>query len=308
MPTIPESLRKTRTLAEFAYRARPLIWRRMSEDRKRAVQPAPRVPRLSAWTGRAGIQAAWIGHSTVLLEIDGFRIITDPVFSTRIGVKLGPYVVGMKRLVYPAVPLAELPRPDLILLSHAHMDHFDLPTLRLLGHAKTAVVTAAHTSDLLRVNRYKSVQELKWDQACQVGPAKIRAFEVKHWGARTRTDVHRGYNGYSIEVGRHRIVFGGDTAYTDLFRRIRGSKAVDLAIMPIGAYNPWVHAHCNPEEALRMANDCGADFVLPVHHQTFLLGNEGYREPIERFQQAAGPAQERVAAREIGDEFFLNRA
>ena len=143
----------------------------------------------------------------------------------------------------------------------------------LENHA-TTVITAAGTSDLLRVKRYRSVHELRWDDSCQVGPVKVRAFEVKHWGARTRTDVHRGYNGYLIEAGRHRIVFGGDTAYTDTFRKVRSSKPVDLAIMPIGAYDPWIHAHCNPEQALAMANQAGAEFVLPVHHQTFKLSSE----------------------------------
>jgi L-ascorbate metabolism protein UlaG (beta-lactamase superfamily) len=118
-----------------------------------------------------------------------------------------------------------------------------------------------------------------------------------------RTDVHRGYNGYLIEAGRYRVVFGGDTAYTDTFRAIRSSKAVDLAIMPIGAYDPWIHAHCNPEQAMAMADQAGADFVLPVHHQTFQLSSEGYREPIERLVAAAG--DDRVAVREIGEEFHL---
>ena len=293
-----------RNLARFAFRAGPVLWQRMSEDRKREVLRAPGAPNFGAWPPD-GVHAAWIGHSTVLIRVDGFTILTDPVFSQRIGIGIGPFTVGMKRLVHPAVELAKIPTPDLILLSHAHMDHFDLPSLRSLEHRTTTVVTAAGTSDLLRVKRYGSVQELRWDGVSQVGPARIRAFEVKHWGARMQTDTHRGYNGYVIEVGRHRIVFGGDTAYTDTFRGIRSSKGVDLAIMPIGAYDPWIHAHCNPEQALEMANQAGAEFVLPVHHKTFQLSAEGYREPIERLLAAAGSGGDRVAVREIGDEFHL---
>jgi L-ascorbate metabolism protein UlaG (beta-lactamase superfamily) len=195
--------------------------------------------------------------------------------------------------------------PDLILLSHAHMDHLDRPSLRKLENPGTTVITAVGTSDLLRVKRYRAVHELRWDGTCQVGPAKIRAIEVKHWGARTRTDVHRGYNGYLIETGRYRILFGGDTAYTDAFRNIRSSKPVDLAIMPIGAYDPWIYAHCNPEQALAMANHAGAEFVLPVHHRTFKLSNEPYGEPIERLLSASGSAQHRIPVREIGEEFQL---
>jgi L-ascorbate metabolism protein UlaG (beta-lactamase superfamily) len=268
------------------------------------VKPSPRVPLTGAWPAE-GVHAAWIGHSTVLLKVDGFTILTDPVFSTRAGIKIGPFTLGVKRLVCPAVRLPELPVPDLILLSHAHMDHLDRPSLRKLENLGTTVVTAAGTSDLLRVKRYRAVHELRWDESRQVGPAKVRAFEVKHWGARTRTDVHRGYNGYLIEAGRYRIVFGGDTAYTDLFRKVRSSKPVDLAIMPIGAYDPWIHAHCNPEQALAMANHAGAEFVLPVHHRTFKLSNEPCGEPIERLLLASGSAEDRIPVREIGEEFHL---
>jgi L-ascorbate metabolism protein UlaG (beta-lactamase superfamily) len=106
-----------------------------------------------------------------------------------------------------------------------------------------------------------------------------------------------------IEYGRYRIVFGGDSAYTQTFRRLRTSRAVDLAIMPIGAYNPWIRVHCNPEEALSMADDCGADFVLPVHHRTFELGREPANEPMERLVRAAGACTDRICLREIGQEF-----
>ncbi len=304
MATILTPSEKARALAQFVVRAGPMLWNRMSEDRKRLVMPAPQTPRLTAWLGK-GVQAAWIGHSTVLIGIDGFTILTDPVFSTRIGIKVGPFTIGMKRLVAPAVALEDLPAPDLILLSHAHMDHLDRPSLRSLENRRTTVITAAGTSDLIRVRRYGAVHELRWNESRQVGPAKVRAFEVKHWGARTRTDVHRGYNGYLIEAGRYRVIFGGDTAYTDLFRKVRSSKPVDLAIMPIGAYDPWIHAHCNPEQALAMANDAGADMVLPVHHRTFQLSNEPYEEPIERLVVASGSGDDRIALREIGQELHF---
>jgi L-ascorbate metabolism protein UlaG (beta-lactamase superfamily) len=304
MATPMTPARKASALVGFVFQAAPMFWRRLSEDRKRLVEPSPRIPNTAAWPDE-GVHAAWIGHSTVLIRVDGFTILTDPVFSTRAGIKIGPFTLGIKRLVQPAMRLAELPVPDLILLSHAHMDHLDRPSLRKLENPRTTVVTAAGTSELLRVKRYGAVHELRWDESRQVGPAKVRAFEVKHWGARTRTDVHRGYNGYLIEAGRYRIIFGGDTAYTELFRKVRSSKPVDLAIMPIGAYDPWIYAHCNPEQALVMANHAGAEFVLPVHHRTFKLSNEPYGEPIERLLLASSSAEDRIAVREIGEEFHL---
>ncbi len=267
---------------------------------KREVEAAPRRPDLSGWP-QTGLHAAWIGHSTVVISMDGFIVVTDPVFSNRIGIGLGPVTLGIKRLVEPALTLAEIPRPDLILLSHAHMDHFDLPSLRKLERRTTAVITAVNTSDLLRVKRYGAVTELGWGQSMRVGPATVRAFEVKHWGARMGKDTQRSYNGYVIEVGRYRVLFGGDTAYTDLFKKVRTSQAVDLAIMPIGAYNPWIRMHCAPEQAVRMADDVGADFILPVHHRTFALSSEPVGEPMERLLGAAG--EDRVCLREIGGEF-----
>jgi L-ascorbate metabolism protein UlaG (beta-lactamase superfamily) len=291
-------------MSNFALQAAPIFWRKIQEERKRSVHLSAKIPNISAWSDK-GVHAAWIGHSTVLLRIDGFTILTDPVLSTRIGIGFGPLVIGLKRLVHPAISIKDLPTPDLVLLSHAHMDHFDVPSLRKLENPRTTVVTAAGTSDLLRVGKYRSVQELRWDEACQVGPARIRALEVKHWGARMHTDTHRGYNGYLIESGRYRIIFGGDTAYTDAFRTMRSSRPVDLAIMPIGAYDPWIRAHCTPEQALAMANDSGADFVLPVHHQTFKLSNEPLTEPIERLLAATGSTEYRIPIRNIGDEMTL---
>jgi L-ascorbate metabolism protein UlaG (beta-lactamase superfamily) len=292
------------TLAVFAYEMAPAFWRRVNEDMKREVEPAARRPDFSTWP-QQGLHAAWIGHSTVAISIDGFLIVTDPVFSTRVGVNLGPVTVGLKRLVAPAAAIHELPKPDLILLSHAHMDHFDLPSLRKLENPGTTVITATNTSDLLRVRRYASVRELRWNETTRVGPAQVRAIEVKHWGARMRGDTYRSYNGYVIEAGRYRVLFGGDTAYTESFRQVRASKAIDLAIMPIGAYDPWIHAHCNPEQALAMANHAGAEMVLPVHHRTFQLSREPRSEPLERLLNAAGSSPDRICVRDFGQEVHL---
>jgi L-ascorbate metabolism protein UlaG (beta-lactamase superfamily) len=300
----PSRLKQAPEAARFLRKAAPAFFRRISEDYSRGIEPAPLRPRPKLWPD-VGLHAAWLGHSTVLLKIDGFTILTDPVFGPRVGLHLGPMTVGLKRLVEVAAPLGDLPPIDLVLLSHAHMDHFDLPSLRLLENARTQVVTASCTSDLLRPKRYARVQELRWDESAQAGAAKISAFEVAHWGARVRGDTYRGYNGYVIEVGGRRLIFGGDTAYTDNFRRQRSSKRVDLAIMPIGAYDPWIRVHCNPEEAWRMANDAGAEFILPVHHQTFQLSREPRLEPIHRILQAAGSDADRVCLRTIGQEFHL---
>jgi L-ascorbate metabolism protein UlaG (beta-lactamase superfamily) len=252
--------------------------------------------------GDSGLHAAWLGHSTVLIKIDGVTIVTDPVFSRRIGLNIGPLTIGLKRLVEPALPAGQIPRPDLILLSHAHMDHFDLPSLRALESKATRVVTAAKTGDLLRVQRYGKVEELEWGESARIGDISVRAFEVNHWGARMRSDTYRGFNGYLIDTPRYRVIFGGDTAMTTTFRALRSSRRLDLAIMPIGAYNPWIRVHCTPEQALKMADDAGAETILPVHHRTFQLSSEPANEPIERLASALANTPERLGIEEIGQE------
>jgi L-ascorbate metabolism protein UlaG (beta-lactamase superfamily) len=297
-----EKLEQWAGAARYARRAAPEYFQRYRQERRCAIPAAPFTPHPKRWAD-TGLHAAWLGHSTVLVKMEGFTILTDPILGQRCGIRMGPVTVGLRRLVMPAVSRAQLPHIDLILLSHAHFDHFDVATLRSLERAGTAVVTAKSTSDLLRVRRYQSVQELGWGERVRVGPASILGIRVKHWGARMRSDVHRGFNGYLIESGRHRVVFGGDTAVTDAFRAVRSSKPVDLAIMPIGAYDPWIHVHCNPEEAWRMSQDCGAEHLLPVHHQTFRLSREPYLEPIERFVGAAGSHPDRVVATAVGQEW-----
>jgi len=288
--------------AGFLYRQAPFFWKQYARELGEPVL-APRYrPNPARWPD-TGIHAAWLGHATVLLKIEGVTVLTDPVFSIRAGVNLGPLTIGVKRIVEPALEIEQLPRIDLVLLSHAHMDHFDIPSLRVLEHPRTQVVTARATSDLLRVGRYARVQEAGWGESVEAGPLTVRALQVNHWGARMRTDVWRGYNGYVIASGRRRVLFAGDTAATDLFRHAGGA---DLAIMPIGAYNPWIRYHCNPEQALAMADDARADRILPVHHKTFHLSREPVDEPIARLIEAAGnAARDRVVLQEIGQEFHL---
>ncbi|MBC7293026.1 MAG: MBL fold metallo-hydrolase, partial [Thermoleophilia bacterium] len=118
-------------------------------------------------------------------------------------------------------------------------------------------------------------------------------------------DTYRGYNGYLIEAGRYRVLFAGDTAWTEALGRLRSNKPIDVAIMPVGAYNPWIRYHCTPEQAVRMANQAGAERIVPVHHRTFRLSNEPVDEPLERTLKAARPHPERVVIQEIGEEFHL---
>ena len=294
------------------------------QDTKRRVLPAPQRPDPAAWPDER-VTAAWLGHSTVLINFYGVNILTDPALGTRVGIHVaGPVVIGPKRYVAPALTFRELPPIDLVLQSHAHMDHFDLRTLRKFD-ARPLVVTAHGTGDLLRRTRLgRHVTELAWGEratlkfsrtpaasAVDRGEVEIEAFEVRHWGARLRVDDHRGYNGYILRRGGRALLFGGDTSFTPKFGALRGRGGArggggyDLAIMPIGAYDPWINSHCTPEQAVEMADLAGARFILPVHHQTFKLSREAFDEPIRRLEQALARTPERVAVRRVGETFRL---
>jgi L-ascorbate metabolism protein UlaG (beta-lactamase superfamily) len=209
--------------------------------------------------------------------------------------------------VRPALTVRQLPPIDLLLLSHAHMDHLDLWTLRRI-QGRPHAVTAAGLRDLLTGMPFSGITELAWNESAKIetphGPVQVTAREVAHWGARMRTDDWRGYCGFLLERDHRKIGFAGDTARISFSHWANGSD-IDLLALPIGAYNPWVRAHCNPEEAVAMAGEAHARYLLPIHHTTFQLSQEPMDEPIARFRAALSQTPERIIAGEIGQTFRL---
>jgi L-ascorbate metabolism protein UlaG (beta-lactamase superfamily) len=291
-----------RTYAGFARRfGRRFVEERLRE-RRVAVAPAPHRPRPSEWRDDR-LTVAWLGHATVLINFYGTWLVTDPALRERVGVRVpGVLTVGPRRLVAPALASHELPALDAVLVSHAHMDHCDTGTLARLPRNVRAVVQRGN-GDLVR--RFRRVDELAWGQSVEVGGARIESIEVNHWGARKLTDSQRGYGGFLIEKNGRAIVFGGDTADTRAFGRLKGRARVVLAMMPIGAYDPYIHAHANPEQSWRMAREMGATYILPMHHSTFRLSREPSGEPVERLFNVAGRERWRVALTEIGQTWSL---
>ena len=273
----------------------------------RSVPLAPHKPAPAAWSDNA-VSLAWLGHATVLINFYGVRIITDPVLFSRIGVDVGVGSLGPLRLVQCALTPEELPELDLVLVSHAHFDHLDTPSLAAV-RGRPAAVMAASTSDLLPRRYYSSVSELRWNESTRVatprGDVDVRAIEVKHWGARIQRDTHRGYTGFVVEREGKRLLIGGDTASTTAFRDHRRFGPFEAAIMPIGAYDPWIRNHCTPEQAVTMADAARARLFVPVHHQSFQLSREPVREPIERAQAALAAEHGRLAVHDIGQSIRL---
>ena len=257
--------------------------------------PAQR-PDPAAWPADR-LTCSWLGHATVLLNFLGRRIVTAPALETRVGIGRGPLKLGPRRLAPPALRARELPPLDLVLLSHAHMDHTDLGTLGALPR-RTPVVVQPGNRDLVR--RFRQVEELAWGQTVEVAGVEITSVEVRHWGARMIHDQHRGYGGYLLRREGVTVLFAGDTAYTEAFARLGPAARVDLAILPIGAYDPWIANHASPEEAWRMFRALGAKWILPVHHSTFRLSREPVDEPVRRLLATAGEERWRVLPTTLG--------
>jgi L-ascorbate metabolism protein UlaG (beta-lactamase superfamily) len=279
-------------LADFLGRGRG---RTRFFDHVNAPPKSPLKPDLTNWKEKT-LAAAWLGHATVLLRIGGMTILTDPVLCNRVGIGLGLITGGPRRHVLPALSIAELPPIDLLMISHAHYDHLDRPTLVRLNK-NIPVVTSANTRDLLRDLGYRQIMELRWGESTKVSGVKVTAQKVAHWGARTFIDAHRGYNAYLIEGGNHRVLYGGDTAHHEHFKEI---AKVNLAVLGIGGYNPYLQSHATPEQAWAMADHLNADYLLPMHHSTFRLSHEPTEEPIERLLTVAGKDTDRITMTRVG--------
>src|ERR1039457_1440338 len=190
------------------------------------------------------INISWIGHSTVLINLFGTIIVTDPVLFEKIGLNILGFTIGQSRYSGPALDIDKFPCPDLILLSHAHFDHMDYKTLSRftdLYPGKINCVTAYNTSDVVSDLTWKSLKELDWNEEYFINELKLSAIEVKHFGWRYpfENDRSRGYfkngrsfNAYLIEKNGKKVLFAGDTALTNKFMPY---KEIDIAIMPIGA-------------------------------------------------------------------------
>ncbi len=255
---------------------------------------------------RDPLTATWIGHSTFLIRLDGTTILTDPAFGPRIGIRLaGTITVGLSRLVPPALRLRDLPPADLVLLSHAHMDHYDLGSLRHLDR-DVPILFARDTTEFVEGFDFTNLQELHWGESAEVKGVRIEAVRVRHWGKRYPWDRDRGYNGYVLSKGRHAVFFAGDTAYTPHLAAALAGRRLDAAFLPIGSYNPWISNHANPEDAWRMFRELEARYLVPMHWRTFRLSKEPTFEPMERLWAAAGPLRDRIAIQRIGDTWTLD--
>ena len=251
----------------------------------RADAPAERPPALDG----AAAAVTFVGHATFLIQTPRGNILTDPMYSQR----AGPLnLMGPRRVRQPAVRFEDLPPIATVLLSHNHYDHCDLPTLaRLARRFDPIVVTPIGNGALVRAAGIRRIEELDWWQAARTTDPGVTLTPAYHFSARTPLDRNRAlWGGFTIALERTRLYFAGDTAYAGFFREIhRRLGPIDLALLPIGAYEPrwFMHVvHMNPAEAVRAHLDLGAASSVGMHFGTFQLTAEGIDDPILALEEA----------------------
>jgi N-acyl-phosphatidylethanolamine-hydrolysing phospholipase D len=252
---------------------------------------APRIP-----YDRAAMlenpSLTWIGHSTLLVRMDGVTFLTDPIFSAR----ASPVsFAGPKRLVPPGVPLDELPPVDFVTLSHDHYDHTDLPSIAALANRGTRFVAGLGMGDLVREGGGEVV-ELDWGESVEVGAVRVHCVPAQHFSGRSLGGRRRRlWAGWVVDGPTRRFYHAGDTGYFDGFRALRARfGGIDVAALPIGAYEPAAimrFVHLDPEEAVRAGLDLEARHVVAMHWGTFDLTDEPLDEPPRRFRAAAEAAR-----------------
>jgi L-ascorbate metabolism protein UlaG (beta-lactamase superfamily) len=248
------------------------------------AEPMSGIAQQPVELGAGELGVMFLGHSSFLLQMEGANVLIDPVFATRL--------IVLRRQRRPGIKVEDLPPIDIVLLTHAHMDHLNRPTLRRIvrasrnhtGNAPIAIVPAG-VEDLVADLGFREVRSLKWWGETHAAGLSITFTPAKHWGARMFADTHRHFGGYVIaDSAGHRVYHSGDTAYFDGFKEIGRRLHPQVALLPIGAYFPDTYrsVHTSPEEGLQAFVDVGAETMIPMHFGTFRLGREPMEEPPVR--------------------------
>jgi len=271
--------------------------------------PLPVENPLGAWAEpvSSGLRITWLGHSTLLLEVDGLRILTDPVF----GERASPVsFAGAKRFHPTPVRISELPELDAVLLSHDHYDHLCAASMRELARRNVPVITSLGVGARLEALGFapQRITELDWweEHVLPGGALSFTATPAQHFSGRSLTDRNETlWSSWVISSARRRLFFSGDTGLTEEFAAVHQRfGAFDVVMLEIGAWNPaWGSIHLGPENALRAFELLGGGSLLPVHWSTFDLALHPWDEPAETLLRLAQPAGARVLTPLIGRPF-----
>lgn len=283
----------------------PNILREMLRDRdtRRPAGDVPLVTSPNTPPSADGVGARWFGHATTLVELEGRRVLFDPVWSERVSPS---QLVGPRRLHPLPVDPDEVPAVDAIVISHDHYDHLDRATVRALTATQTApfLVPLGIGAHLERWNVPASrIIELDWDEQAVVADLTFTATAARHFSGRTLRRDDTLWASWVVAGARHRVFYAGDSGYFDGYARIGAEHGpFDLTLMPIGAYNVnWADIHMNPEQAIAAHLDLGGKLLVPVHWATFNLAPHPWAEPVERLWHEAKATGARVAIPRPGD-------
>lgn len=251
-------------------------------------------------SGAAPLSATWLGHATALVEIDGYRILTDPVWSERCSPARS---IGPRRLHPPPLPVESLPALDAVVISHDHHDHLDMPSVQNLARTQRALfVTPLGVGAHLRAWGVPAsrIVELDWHASTEIGELTLTCTPARHYSGRFLSRNNTLWASWVIRGPRHRAYFGGDSGYTGTFADIGAAHGpFGLTLLPIGAYNKaWPDIHMNPEEAVQSHIDLNGDtsgVLVPIHWCTFRLAPHPWAEPADRLVAAAADAGVEVA-------------
>lgn len=261
--------------------------------RRSPSAPLPSMKPLDAWLQKpdSGLRATWLGHSTVLLEMDGLRVLTDPVWGSRASPSR---IVGPKRFQPVPITLRELPSIDLVVISHDHYDHLDYPTIRELAKRDVPFVTSLGVGAHLEAWGVPAhrITELDWWQSHTLPNADltITAAPSQHFSGRGLKDRNATlWSSMVIRSKRHSVFFSGDTGLTTEYATIRERLGpFDLVMLEVGAFHPsWGDIHLGPENALKAYSLLGGGAFLPVHWGTFSLAMHAWDEPVETLLKLA---------------------
>lgn len=247
---------------------------------------------LAAPVPAAAVRVTWLGHSTTLLELDGKRFLTDPVWAERVS---PTPLVGPRRFFAPPLPLAELPRLDAVILSHDHYDHLDEAAIRALSRTDVPFYCPLGVGAHLRRWGVPTarITELDWWQEVTLGTHTLAATPARHFSGRGLSRDNTLWASWCLLGPTHRVFFGGDSGpYEAGFQEIGAAYGpFDLVMLEIGAYDAlWADIHMGPDHALVAHRALGGGPLLPLHWATFNLAFHGWTEPADRLVAAADPA------------------
>jgi L-ascorbate metabolism protein UlaG (beta-lactamase superfamily) len=250
-----------------------------------------------------GLRAIWFGHSSVLVEIDGVRIMTDPVLSDVVS----PVPIGPKRMHPPPRALAARAGIDAVLISHDHYDHLDMQTIRHLATRGTQFYVGLGVG--AHLERWKvpaaQIHEMDWWQSLEINKVRIHCAPARHYSGRKRQDNSTLWASWLVESAHHSFYYSGDTGSSDLFRSINTRFGpTDLNLIKIGAYGTppsWIDIHMDPQSAVRANQDLGGGVLLPVHWATFNLSYHAWDEPILRALRAAEAEHVQLVTPRVGE-------